>query len=485
MLDSLNAALPAERLLVQVSAILRRMTRLEAEMDAPLGQRLIGQWRDELGAILTNVFGLDVQVAVDDPLAIPGQEVRFTTTVSSRTVDVQPIHVDLTLPSGWKFSEGNGLDRSSPGGWTTSVAVTPEVIPTLPKSRAQYNPIETEPVFRSDLLLETEGKLVEVSATARVDVGRPLEISVSPEIALINASRAGEGKEFVCRIVNHFPHKVAGVVLVEVPAGWKAERSEFVIPAEDSATTTTILVRPPPGVTSGEYQLRFVTEYGTAEAVVKVSDVKTVPNTRLGFIKSYDNATETAADDLGVPLTLLGEQDIRLGDLTQFTAIVVDIRAYGMREDLRQHNSRLLDYVRNGGHLIVMYQKAQDWKPEYAPYPFSITRSRVVDEHAPVAILNRRHPLLTFPNMITDHDWNGWVQERGVYFPSNVNDAYERLLASHDPDEPPLDTGYLVAQWGRGTYVYTSYVWYRQLKEKHEGALKCFANMISHPFAPR
>jgi len=486
-LDSLNAGLPLKVLVDRVSFILRRMTLLEARMDVPLGQRLLSGWREELGAILREVCMLKIEARISDHIVIPGQEVQFITSVSSGNCDVRPAHLDVTLPSGWMFSEGDayfGNRLSNTREWKHTVVPTAEVVPTLPKVVAQYNPIETNGVFRSDILLEIGESLVDVTAWESVDVARPLEVSVTPEVAWILPSRAGEGKEFTCRITNRFPHKIAGVVRVDAPAGWKAERGEFAIPAEDSGGTATILVRPPRGIQSGEYHLRFVTEYGYAEAVAKVFDVKTSPGIRLGIVKSYDNALEMAAGDLGVPFQFLNEQDLRQEDLKQFSTIIVDIRAYGMREDLRTNNARLLEYVNSGGHLVVMYQKPQDWKPEYAPYPFNIARSRVVDESAPVTALIRTHPLLTVPNMITEEDWRGWVQERGVYFPSSDgNTNYQLLLSSHDPDEPPLDTGYLVTHPGKGAYMYSSYVWYRQMKEKHEGALKCFANMISYPFS--
>jgi hypothetical protein len=129
----------------------------------------------------------------------------------------------------------------------------------------------------------------------------------------------------------------------------------------------------------------------------------------------------------------------------------------------------------------VMYQREAEWKPEYAPYPFQVSRRRVCDEEAPITVLSPAHPLMTSPNLIGDADWNGWKQERAVYFPSAVASEYERLLSSGDPDEPPTDTGYLVTFSGSGSYIYTTYVWYRELKEGNAGAFRCFANMISYP----
>jgi hypothetical protein len=200
----------------------------------------------------------------------------------------------------------------------------------------------------------------------------------------------------------------------------------------------------------------------------------------VGIIKSQDNTLEAAVKELGVSSKLLDEKDLE-NDLTRYSTIVVDIRAYLVREDVKQQNARLLDYVKDGGNLVVMYQRSQEWKPEYAPYPFQISDKRVTVEEAPIDILEPQHALLTHPNTISNEDWAGWKQERAVYLPKNVPREYTRLLSSHDPDEVPSSTGYLVAPYGKGTYIYTSYVWYRQLKEMIPGAFRCFANMISYP----
>jgi hypothetical protein len=172
--------------------------------------------------------------------------------------------------------------------------------------------------------------------------------------------------------------------------------------------------------------------------------------------------------------------------LGQYDTIVIDIRAYLVRKDLRRNNGRLLDYVREGGNLVVMYHKVWEWNPEhgnpqYAPYPLHLSRDRITDERAPITPLVPDHPLLSWPNRLGEADWEGWVQERGLYFPGEWDDAYQELLSAHDPGEEPLVGGYLVSRYGKGTYVYTSYVWYRQLRALHPGGFRAFANMLSLP----
>jgi hypothetical protein len=177
--------------------------------------------------------------------------------------------------------------------------------------------------------------------------------------------------------------------------------------------------------------------------------------------------------------------------------IVVDIRAYLVRPDLRAHNGRLLDWVRAGGHLVVTYQKTFEWNPgaadptqpegsgavnpDFAPYPLVLGRDRVVREDAPVTLLDSDHPIFGAPNETTAADWGGWVQERGLYFPETYDERYTELLSMSDPGEPPLRGALLMANVGRGTYVYTPLVWYRQLEALNPGAWRLFANIVSLP----
>jgi hypothetical protein len=150
-----------------------------------------------------------------------------------------------------------------------------------------------------------------------------------------------------------------------------------------------------------------------------------------------------------------------------------------VRPDLVANNQALLDYVKRGGNLIVSYQKTFEWKSELAPYPLSISRGRVTVEDAPITLLQPEHPLFNTPNKIESTDWDGWIQERGLYFPSQWDDAYTPLLATNDPGESPLDGSCLFAEYGEGTYFYTALVWYRQIRQLHPGATKVFANMLA------
>jgi hypothetical protein len=167
--------------------------------------------------------------------------------------------------------------------------------------------------------------------------------------------------------------------------------------------------------------------------------------------------------------------------------IVIDNRGYEAHQDLIPVNSRLLKYVEDGGSLVVFYHRINEWnpnearsRPQLAPFPIILGNERVTEENAPIIFLQPRHPLFNFPNRITQKDFANWVQERGLYFPTQWDPAYAAVLGTADKGEPLLRGGLLVAPYGKGNYIYTSMVWYRQLREGLPGGYRFFANLISY-----
>jgi hypothetical protein len=322
-------------------------------------------------------------------------------------------------------------------------------------------------------------------AEINVDVSTPHLLQPNPEIVLLRPREATKGVSLHCRITNMFPHKSAGTVTVSVPPGWRGAGFSFAIPGEGNTEDGTVQLFPPANVGVGDYSVRLVTEFGEHVLPVRVADVSFAQGLRVGMVASYDSTIVTALREAGVRCDTLSDAVISSGNLAAYHTIILDMRSYLVREAIRRENVRLLDYARQGGNLVVMYQRDAEWKPEYAPYPFNVSRQRVTMEDAPVTVLVPDHPLMTWPNRIVSGDWLGWKQERSVYLPAHVPGDYQKILTCHDPDEPEGDTGYLCATVGKGSYIYTSYVWYRQLKDRHPGALRCVANMLSYPLRPR
>ena len=188
-----------------------------------------------------------------------------------------------------------------------------------------------------------------------------------------------------------------------------------------------------------------------------------------------------ALQAVGVPIELLGADTLARGDLSHYDAIVVGSRAYETDPALVASNGRLLDYARAGGLVIVQYQQYPFITGSFAPYRLSIARphDRVTDETAPVTPLDPAHRAFHVPNEIATEDWQGWVQERGLYFAHDWDGAYTPLLETHDAGGPPLQGGLLVATVGKGTYVYTGLSFFRQLPAGVPGAYRLFANLLA------
>ena len=298
---------------------------------------------------------------------------------------------------------------------------------------------------------------------------------------------------------------VAGDLALNAPPGWGVQPASlpFAIARAGEETTLAFTITPP--VQSGRGQLRAVARVGGREiaagmlvieypdntpqtvfppstATLVRADVQTLAR-RIGYVMGAGDEMPRALRQLGCDVTLLEAGDLARGDLTRFDAIVTGVRAYDVRDDLIANQRRLLDYVNQGGTLVVQYITADARSPAASapigPYPFQIGRLRVTVEEAPVAFPNPKQVLLNVPNKIGEEDFRGWVQERGLNFPSEWDKRYELVLESHDPGEDPLPGGNLYARYGKGAYVFTAWAWFRQLPAGVPGAFRIFANFLS------
>jgi hypothetical protein len=204
-------------------------------------------------------------------------------------------------------------------------------------------------------------------------------------------------------------------------------------------------------------------------------------------MRGFDFSLPHALDALGVESKELSVDEVKTADLQKYSTILIDNRVYESQPELIAANQRLLDYAKDGGTLVVFYHKSNEWnpdqrrnRPQLAPYPLTLSDARITDEDAPVTFTEADHPLLNFPNKIGQEDFVGWIQERGLYYPREWDTRYHALLSTNDPGEKPLTGGLLVADYGRGHYIYTSMVWYRQLRAGVPGGYRVFANMISY-----
>jgi hypothetical protein len=223
--------------------------------------------------------------------------------------------------------------------------------------------------------------------------------------------------------------------------------------------------------------------YTRASIEVNVLDLKVSP-VKVGYIMGSGDQVPEAIRQMGLDVKMLDEKEIGSGDLSKYDVIVVGVRASEVRDDFVAHNRKILNYVENGGTLIVQYQRPVYALQNLTPFPVTMGL-RVVDENAKVTILQPEHPVFNFPNKITDADFTGWVQERNAYNFNTFDEKYTPLLEAHDAGEPENKGGLVIATLGKGKYVYCSYSFFRQLPSGVSGAYRLFANLLSLPKAQR
>ncbi len=228
------------------------------------------------------------------------------------------------------------------------------------------------------------------------------------------------------------------------------------------------------------------TLFPTASSPAVRTDVKTLARS-VGYVMGAGDDVPAALRQMGIATTLLTADDLARGDLSHFDAIVTGVRAWNTRPDLRANIQRLYDYASGGGTVVVQYNVLEggflggdsNLLATVGPYPIEIGRDRVTVEQAPVRFPNPDLTILKVPNEITERDFDGWVQERGLYFASKWDKRYEPVLECHDPGEKPLDGGTLFARVGKGAYIFTAYSWFRELPAGVPGAYRVFANFVS------
>ncbi len=308
------------------------------------------------------------------------------------------------------------------------------------------------------------------SGEARLDV--PPEIKVAPASAQFNLKNKGE--------------KISFAFDVTVPAKFKIGdfelRAQAVANGEKFTQATNTIAYP---------HIQTHRFYTDAAAKVEVLNLKTAP-VKVGYIAGSGDEVAEAIRRMNLPVDSLNEADLQSGNLSKYDAIVVGIRAYQVRADLIANNKRVLDFVNNGGTLIVQYQRPDYVAQNLQPFGASMTdtqkttagtTARVVDETAKVTILQPQSSVFNFPNRITDADFEGWVQERNLYNFTTFDERYAPLLEAHDAGEAENKGGMVLAKIGKGNYVYTSYSFFRQLPAGVPGAYRIFANLLSLPKA--
>jgi LmbE family N-acetylglucosaminyl deacetylase len=342
-------------------------------------------------------------------------------------------------------------------------------------------------------------------------------VSLDSNLLIAPTSAKAQAQKVVMSVTNNSPRGAKGSAQLDLPAGWTATPSSatFELKAKGEKTAVVFDVTIPAGTKADSYRImanavvdgktynqsmieiayphiQTHRRYMPAEISARVVDLKVAP-VRVGYIMGSGDQIPEAIKRMGLDVTMLEEKDLSTGDLSKFDTIVVGVRASQVRPDWVANNNRILDFVRNGGTLIVQYQQQEYIREKMTPFPAEmssvvngtqrISNVRVTDENAPVKILVPTHPVFNYPNKIVAGDWENWVQERNLYTWSAFDPKYTALLESHDQGEPEGTGGLVYAKLGKGHFVYNAYSFFRQLPTGNPGAYRLFANMLSLPKA--
>lgn len=303
-------------------------------------------------------------------------------------------------------------------------------------------------------------------------------------------------------------NKLSGSVKLDLPQGWRSEpasasleinkrgeekRFEFVVYPGSGEGTFSILAHA--DINGKSYSnaiqtisydhIPFQTLLPPAKATAIRMNLKT-EGRLVGYIKGAGDEIPVALRNMGYEVWEMKDEEVTDANLKKLDAVVLGVRALNTNDRIRHYMDNLLNYVKEGGTMIVQYNTNFDLEVEkFSPYALNLSRDRVTEENSEVRILKPDHPLMTTPNKISQDDFKGWVQERGLYFPDKWDPNFEAILSMNDAGEKPKDGGLLVAKYGNGHYVYTGLSFFRELPEGVAGAYKLFSNITSLGKTPK
>ena len=449
-----------------------------------------------LDAALAIASGATIGIGPEGSVLVPGEESRLAAVLANS--GIAEIQIKRVSFSGLGLhTRLNVADKMLPGTETSAeIKVTTPKTDTLtvPASEHLYDGrLFGEPLtLQAELAIEGVSFLI--NNQERKDVAPAIEIlDVDPSPYVTTPASSQKPLEFNVKLKSHLSTAFRGLLRV---SGQSLETGRALELAPGATESTSIAVRtvlPLSGQIQGSNIAITVDLPNPKEPIAKrevplvYADAIVVGGRKVGYLPSYDETLQRALAALAVDAKKLTVDEIAKSDLSTFHTIIIDNRGYEAHQDLIPVNNRLLKFAEDGGTLLVFYHRINEWnpnqaraRPQLAPFPIMLGNERVTEEDAPVTFLQPRHPLLNFPNKITQKDFAAWIQERGLYFPSEWDPHYTAVLATSDKGEPSLKGGLLVAPYGRGNYIYTSFVWYRQLRAGVPGGYRFFANLISY-----
>jgi LmbE family N-acetylglucosaminyl deacetylase len=520
-----------EHLDVKAALVVKRRQIFEA-IHAALGISLTAIAQPE-GAAHTSAPGGET---VPMPPVVPGQPFNVRATfVNPSSIEATRVHIllegkDVRVTGGSPVAMDAGRNQPIVQTFTTSLGDVHLTRPHFSRSSIQDGrytiddaaamPLpDRAPALEVVARYDVAGVQAEIRRpVTRLDSNLPygydlrtlavvpaIAVRLTPSHAVMPLSAPSKAVSLTAEVLNNVEGRSDGVVTLKVPAGWTVspasqpftftragERAFYrfdvgaAVVDDRAARIEAVAYANGREYREGYATIRhrdLETRYLYKEAVTTVRgvDVRIASGLRVGYVMGIGDEVPSGIAQLGADVQLLGEQDLASGDLSRFHAIVTGTRAYAVRNDLRTYNRRLLDYVEDGGNLIVLYNTQELVPNSYAPYPADLSRNaeEVSEEDSPVQILAPDAVVLTTPNRITRADFDGWVEQRGSKFWTTWDPRYTAMIATWDKGQAPQQGGWLQARYGKGSYTYFAYAFHRQLPYGVPGAYRLLANMLS------
>ncbi len=539
-------------ILHDLAAAARLEKDMELSTRNPGLKEMLSQVGSEINNAIARAAGVEIDALSDKELVVSGDDLTAAVKVYfPKSAGITIKDTALKVPSGWDVTKTDAPKDNTPGFMRREAANSATFfnvkVPRDAKATQPYwldDPRDGDlfrwpndanqnlpfqpPLVTAIVKIEIDGTEISLKQAvqyrfadpARGEIRRELNVIPSLSVSLdrnllvVPLSDKPQTRRVTMSITNNSSKPISGVTALNTNAAneWKYVQNSATFNLKNKGEKTNVAfdVTIPAKTPAGTYHIsgnamvgealatqtmttiayphiqthRF---YTRAETVVDVLDLKPAAG-KVGYIMGSGDDVPEAIRQIGFDVTMLEEKDLASGDLSKFDSIVVGIRASETRPDFVANNQRLLDYVKNGGNLIVQYQRPSFARQNLTPYPMSMedtqrttagTIARVVDENAKVTILQPEHPIFNFPNKITAKDFDGWVQERNAYNFTTFDAQYTPLLESHDAGENENKGGLVIARVGKGNYIYCSYSFFRQLPAGVGGAYRLFANMLS------
>ena len=486
-------------------------------------------WRtiktEELKEIIAACAGLFLEAVSDQAMATRGETLKIRLEGINRSdLKMELASVQL-LPTNKSIAPQNLLHNNQVWNAEMQLTIPEETSYTTPYwlrqpgSLGMYtveNPAfiglpETPDTFKAVFDIRINGTsltfekpiVYKTNDPVKGEVYRPFEIvpEISTKIEDNVIIFADSEAKTIPVIINSRKDSLQGNLKLEVPQGWTSSPDSFQFSMNKGEEKTFFFKLTPPkdqnegfitpvaeinGERFSKELLSIEYDHIPVQTVLLASATKVVKldikkrGELIGYIQGAGDAVPQSLEQIGYRVLNIDPENISGSYLEKFDAVVVGIRAYNTVDELKNKQEELLTYVKDGGNLILQYNTSQRFQlPNLAPYLINLSRGRVTDENAPVHFLAPEHPVLNEPNKINQKDFEGWVQERGLYFPEAWGPEFTPILSMNDPGEEPLHGSLLVAPYGKGNYIYTGLSFFRELPAGVPGAFKLFANLVS------